>query len=74
MQARFLWTDFVVSKLAVQRGILFAVHLDREIQHALTRKDSMEDVMRDRLATARKNPGKYLDTRTLREQIKKRLG
>lgn len=64
----------MVSKLAYQRGSLFAVYLDREIQRALTRKDSMDDVMRDRLATARKNLGKYLDTGTLGAHIKKRLG
>lgn len=68
------WKNTEVGMLPYQRGNLFAVRLDREIQRASKGKFSLDDVMRDLLVSARKNSGRPLDNDVLNAHIQKRLG
>ncbi len=68
------WKDAEVGKLPYQRGMLFATVLDQSLREASNGKASLDDVMRDIFAAAKKPGAKPMDAALLNAAIAKRLG
>jgi len=68
------WKDPAVGKLPYQRGMLFAAILDGEIKKATSGRASLDDVVRDLYAAARKPGAKPLDAEIVNAAVTKRLG
>jgi predicted metalloprotease with PDZ domain len=65
------WTDPEVGLLPYRRGALLAMKWDAMIRAASSGRNSLDDVMRDLYAEARKDPNRLLTTEALDQHVRR---